>query len=59
MLRETLQADSLENYAMAVQPSFDPAGLLHDPLASASPDLVCPLLATLLDARPGSRSYRD
>jgi transposase-like protein len=39
----------LENYAMTAKPSIDPARLLHDRLASASPDLLRSLLATFLD----------
>jgi putative transposase len=39
----------MENYAMAAKPSIDPARMLHDQLASASPDLLRSLLATFLD----------
>jgi transposase-like protein len=49
ILRETYQVDSLENYAMTAKPSIDPARMLHDQLASASPDLLRSLLATFLD----------
>jgi putative transposase len=40
----------LENYAMTAKPSIDPARMLHDQLASASPDLLRSLLATFLDS---------
>jgi putative transposase len=50
ILRETYQVDSMENYAMAAKPSIDPARMLHDQLASASPDLLRSLLAAFLDA---------
>lgn len=50
IVRETCQVDSLENYAMAAKPSIDPAQMLHDQLASASPDLLRSLLTTFLDA---------
>jgi transposase-like protein len=50
ILRETYQVDSLENYAMTAKPSIDPARMLHDQLASASPDLLRSLLATFLDS---------
>jgi transposase-like protein len=46
----TYQVDSLENFAMAAKPSIDPARMLHDQLASASPDLLRSLLTTFLDA---------
>jgi putative transposase len=49
ILRETYQVDSLEDYAMTAKPSIDPARMLHDQLASASPDLLRSLLATFLD----------
>jgi transposase-like protein len=39
----------LENYAMTAKPSIDPARMLHDQLASASPDLLRSLLATFVD----------
>src|SRR5215471_11950307 len=39
----------MENYAMAAKPSIDPASMLHDQLASASPDLLRSLLTTFLD----------
>jgi transposase-like protein len=40
----------MENYAMAAKPSIDPARMLHEQLASASPDLLRSLLTTFLDA---------
>ena len=49
ILRETYQVYSLENYAMTAKPSIDPARMLHDQLASASPDLLRSLLATFVD----------
>jgi hypothetical protein len=39
----------MENYAMAAKPSIDPARMLHDQVASASPDLLRSLLTTFLD----------
>jgi putative transposase len=48
ILRVTYQVDSLE-YAMAAKPSIDPAHLLHDQLAAASPDLLRSLLCTFID----------
>jgi putative transposase len=50
ILRETYQVDSLENYAMTAKPSIDPARMLHDQLASASPGLLRSLLAAFLDS---------
>jgi putative transposase len=50
ILRETRQVDSMENYAMTVKPSIDPARFLHDQLASASADLLRSLLTTFVDA---------
>ena len=49
ILRETYQVDSMENYAMAAKPIIDPARMLHDQVASASPDLLRSLLTTFLD----------
>jgi RimJ/RimL family protein N-acetyltransferase len=39
----------MENYAMAAKPRIDPARMLHDQVASASPDLLRSLLTTFLD----------
>jgi putative transposase len=47
ILRETYEVDSME-HAMA-NPSIDPARLLHDRLAAASPDLLRSLLTTFID----------
>ena len=55
ILRETYQVDSLEN-AMAAKPSIDPARMLHEQLASASPDLLRELLSTFIDALMGAEA---
>jgi putative transposase len=55
ILRETYQVDSLEN-AMAAKPSIDPARMLHDQLAVASPDLLRELLSTFIDVLMGAEA---
>jgi putative transposase len=56
ILRTEFPLKLKETYAMTVRPSIDPAQLLHEQLASASPDLLRSLLSTFIDALMGAEA---